>query len=240
MLLLAGFCGVTADVLLSGPLADLDWTVHLLVEEYVRGPWWVLSDVLAYAGNQYVLIGSLGLLCILAAIRYRTLRPMLVVLVVCVSLAIIVPGLKIITGRTPPHTEVDLVFTSHTEYPSGHAVNAIVIWGTFLELVRATSRQVERLLPPRVRDVLIALATAAGGLGMVGMDYHWLTDVYAGWMLGAAMFIAFLGWDPFRPIRNQRDAGIQLARGRMPPTSPPRVVPNPRDPRRARRSPDRS
>ncbi len=210
-LLLAGFVAVTADVLASGPLTRLDWAVHLFVEKHVQGLWWQLSDLAARAGGEWVLTVPLAVLSLVAAIRYRSVRPLAIVFVVCVTLVVVVPGIKILTGRTPPAEGVDLVFTDETEYPSGHAVNAIVLWGTFLELATSTSRQVQRLLPPRRRYVLVALAAGAAGLGMVGMDYHWLTDALAGWMLGAAMYIGLLAWDPFRPLREKREAGGKTA-----------------------------
>lgn len=203
--LLAGFASVTADVLLSGPLTRLDWAVHVFVERQMHRPWWWwLARILKLAGHQVVLTAPLGALCLFAAIRYRTWRPVLVVFLVAGALAVIVPGLKILTGRTPPNEEVDLVFTGETEYPSGHAVNAIVLWGAFLELARSTFRRVARWAPPRRRNALIAAAAAAAGLGMVALDYHWLTDVLAGWMLGTAMLVGLLRWDPFGPIAERR------------------------------------
>lgn len=249
-LLLTGFIAVTVDVLLSGPLTRLDWAVHLFVEEYARGVWWLASDVSAYAGgNQYLLVAALGVLCLGIAARYRTLRPVVIVFGVCVVLAIVIPGLKELTGRTPPRFGYDEVFTDETEYPSGHALNGIVLWGLLLELARSASRRVERMVPPWLRNTVLVVTAAAGGLGMVGMDYHWLSDVFAGWLLGAAMFVTLLGREPLRPIRDRRDAdrtprlptgkaGVNAAR-MPPPALRPGAAKSPGR-RRASRSPDRS
>lgn len=80
-MLLAGFAAVTADVLLSGPLTRIDWAVHVFVEDRLRHPWWErLNGILATAGDQYVLVGALGALCLFAAARHRSLRPVLAVL----------------------------------------------------------------------------------------------------------------------------------------------------------------
>lgn len=211
-LLLAGFAAITADVLASGPLTRLDWATHLFVQQQLQHAWWWwLASIVKHGGNEWILVPLLGALCVFAAVRYRTVRPLLVVFFVCGAIAVVIPGLKIITGRTAPHTGVDWVFTSGTEFPSGHALNAIVILGTFLELAAAISRSVERRLPPRRRYLIIVVAAAAGGLGMLALDYHWLTDVLAGWLLGAAGYIALLAWDPFRPLREARDKNLRAA-----------------------------
>lgn len=209
VLLAAAFVAVTADVFVSGPLTRMDWTTHLYVQDQLgHSWWWWLASVLQRAGDERIALPALSVICLLVAWRYRSFRPLVLTFVVCVSIVIIVPAIKIGVGRTAPHTGVDWVLTAGREYPSGHAVNAIMLWGTFLELAASGSRRVARLLGPRRRYGIVALAAAAGGLGMLGLDYHWLTDVVAGWLLGAAMYVAALWIDPFRPLRQRRDAGL--------------------------------
>ncbi|MGH3319675.1 MAG: phosphatase PAP2 family protein [Streptosporangiaceae bacterium] len=224
LLLLAGFCAVTADVLLHGPLTRLDWNAHTWIGGHVEGPWWWLFYVLAQAGREAVLTVPLAVVSLVAAFRHRSPRPLVLAFVVCVSLVIIVPGIKILVGRTAPGSGVDLVFTMGREFPSGHATNAIMICGAFLELLVSLHPRVASALTVRRRRALVVLATAAAGVGMIGLDYHWITDALAGWLLGAAMYIPLIALDPFRPLRIS--AGIEPGRGSRPQPAAPRPPPN--------------
>jgi membrane-associated phospholipid phosphatase len=91
------------------------------------------------------------------------------------SLAMTVAG-KQIFGRARPDV-------SSPAFPSGHSLNAIVIAGIVAYLL---------ILRQETRWARIATATAAAffavtmGLSRVYLGHHWLTDVIAAWMLGAA------------------------------------------------------
>jgi membrane-associated phospholipid phosphatase len=206
--LLAGVALVTWDVLSYGPLTRLDWATHLYVEKHVRGAWWWLCYAGSLMGNEWVLYVPLGLTSLIAAAWHRSLRPLAVTAGVCIWLVLFIPLFKIEVSRSWPRSGVDLMFyPGGSEFPSGHDVNAIVIWGLFLELLASSSRRAARWLPVRTRRWLVVVATVAAGLGMVGLDYHWLSDVLAGWMLGAAIFIAILALDLLRPLREETAAG---------------------------------
>lgn len=202
--LLVGVALVTWDVLSYGPLTRLDWWTHLYVATNVHGGWWWLCDLPTFLGNQWVLLTPLGVLSLCTAARYRSLRPLAVPAGVCIWLLIFVPLFKDAISRSWPRSGVDLMFyPGGSEFPSGHAINAIVIWGMFLELLAATSHA-DRWLSERARRWLTAAVTGIAGLGMVGVDYHWLSDVFAGWLLGAAIYVVFLALDFFRPLREVR------------------------------------
>lgn len=196
--LFAGTAAVTADVVFRGPLQRLDQVVSdWLPPPPGTGPWWFWW-LLARMGNQYVLIPPLGVCCLLAAARLRSFRPIVVTFLTCSTLAILVPAIKIVTGRTAPRSGYDAMFAGGAEYPSGHAVNSIVIWGAALEMAVLAFPVLARWLTTRTRRVLVVGWSAAAGIGMVGLDYHWLTDAIAGWLLGALLFVVLLGLDPFR------------------------------------------
>lgn len=201
-ILVAAFGVVTADVLLGGPLTGLDHVLHGRLEGQTHGAWWRAGYGLAQAGNEYVVIPALGAVCLVAARWRRSLRPVVVTFVVCASLALVVPAIKIVTGRTAPRSGIDAVFAGGAEYPSGHAINAILLWGVTFELLVAAFPVTSRWLTRPVRRVLVTLLGAAAGAGMVMLNYHWLTDALGGWLLGTAMFILFLGLDPFGPLRD--------------------------------------
>lgn len=187
---------VTADVLLRGPLTRLDWTIHLWVDDHSEGALWWFFKVLSLSGQRGVVAVPLGVLSIVLSIRQRSIRPVLAAFLVCIVLAIVVPAFKIATGRTAPGAGYDAVFAGGAEYPSGHAVNGIVLWGMTFEYAWALGGRFGAWFTTPRRRWLTAYTGISAGIGMTGLDYHWLSDVLAGWPLGLAFFIVVLACLP--------------------------------------------
>lgn len=187
---LLGLGLLVTDLALGGPLSEADGALHRWLSGHPHPVLTVISAVLAQAGNEFLLIPALGLLCLATAWRIRSVRPLLAVFAVCVTLAGVVPAVKIATGRTAPRSGVDLWFAGGTEFPSGHAVNAIVLVALFLELLVVGFPGAARWLPPRRRRCAVAALGIAGGVGMVGLAYHWLTDAVGGWLIGVLLYLA--------------------------------------------------
>lgn len=204
--LLAATVAITVDITYRGPLEHLDLALHDWLPPLPGStPWWIWW-ALAQMGNEYVLIPPLGACCLIAAARLRSVRPIVVTFCVCATLALVIPGIKIATGRTAPRSGYDAMFAGGTEFPSGHAVNAIVIWGAALEMLVLAFPVLERWLTLRVRRGVVVVWSAAAGIGMVGLNYHWFSDALAGWLLGTMFFLIFLGLDVFAPLTARRAA----------------------------------
>jgi undecaprenyl-diphosphatase len=91
--------------------------------------------------------------------------------------------LKAEVGR--PRPEGGLVDTSGSSFPSGHAAYSVFyVWLTVTVVVR--------LRPGISRGAAIVttgiVIAALVGLSRVYLDVHYLSDVNAGWALGAAAF----------------------------------------------------
>ena len=69
-------------------------------------------------------------------------------------------------------------------YPSGHVVNAVVIWGTLAWC--AARAQVAHWLQRTLR-LLAVLGPIAVIVGMTLLDYHWSTDFLAGLCIGVIL-----------------------------------------------------
>ncbi|WP_019200795.1 phosphatase PAP2 family protein [Tsukamurella sp. 1534] len=86
--------------------------------------------------------------------------------------------LKVLFGRVRPPIPPRLVEIDSLSFPSGHALNSMVVLGVFAVTVCA--------LTGRRWPLAAALAgTAAIGMSRVYLAAHWMTDVLAGWAVGA-------------------------------------------------------
>jgi undecaprenyl-diphosphatase len=180
VLLLAGFGAVTADMLLGGPLRGADHEVDRLVLAHVpRSVIVACRRYLVLPGQRLVDVPPMAAAAAVLAWRRRQWRPLLVPLVVMVLLALVVPGLKIWTGRTNPLSGRDVLWAGGSEYPSGHEVNAIVVWGMCFALAARLDWPVGRWLTRRRQALLTtAMALWVGCTVMVART-HWLSDVVA-------------------------------------------------------------
>ena len=99
--------------------------------------------------------------------------------------------LKLILERARPPVADHVVPVSSESLPSGHATMSTVVIGTLVALAWSGRRVTERV---------VMLAAAALWVGAVGatrvyLGVHWLSDVLAGWAVGAAwLALCVLAW----------------------------------------------
>ncbi len=196
---------LTADVLSRGVTNRVDGRMHALIYAHLSygGALRIPSVVLSVTGMRGVVAVPLILAAILAARRHGSLRPVIVVAILGVGLAVGVYLLKQGVGRTAPTSGSDKLHAGGQSYPSGHAVNAIVGWGLLLEYAASLGGRLERILTVRRRRIATAVIGAAAGFGMLGQDYHWSTDVIAGWLIGAGVLMVVLAMGPIKPAPAQ-------------------------------------
>lgn len=117
-------------------------------------------------------------------LAWRQWTPAVLVLVAATgSLAMTVVG-KAAVGRVrPPLADAVPPFESSPAFPSGHALNAVVLAGivSYL-LVRRQHRRWVRVTTITAAAVFALLM----GLSRVYLGHHWLTDVLVSWTLGLA------------------------------------------------------
>lgn len=204
--LLVGFVLVTADVLLDGPLRRADLPVSAWLSAHVHGPMWGFARVLAGTGQRRLAVIPLGAATVMAAWRRRSWRPVLLTVGVLVVLNFAVGGIKDEVGRTGPG-RTDHVLSGGTEYPSGHTINGVVLWGVALRLLRDVGTGVAaRLTPRRLWFLAVAMGFAAGA-GVLLINWHWLSDVIAGWLLGPpALWLALRIYGEPAEQRDESDA----------------------------------
>ncbi len=195
--LAAAFAALTADVLAHGPIRHVDWWLHAQVDGHLHGGFaWVLGTAMSLLGRREIVVVPLVVLAGFAARRYRSLRPLLVSLGVLVGVAIVVLTFKGAVGRVAPSSGRDAIHAGGASFPSGHAIDAVVCWGLVLEFLVSVSQRAERALGRSRRRIITAAVALAAGVGMIVLDYHWFSDVIAGWVLGTLVLWITLAVGP--------------------------------------------
>ena len=116
--------------------------------------------------------------------RDRVWRPLLVTAGALATLGIVVEAFKRWVGRLAPHALVVALHAGGMSFPGGHAANVVLSGGLLLSLARSTraGRRHGRVLLAG----WVAVSTAVG-LASVLVGFHWVSDVAAGWLLGALL-----------------------------------------------------
>lgn len=148
------------------------------------GPWWVeeaAADLTALGGISVLSLFTLLAVSYLLLQRHRGAALRLVLgLIGAVALS---EGLKSVFERERPPVAYQAVETLNASFPSGHALLATVFYlslGTLVAQGLTRRRDKAWVLGAAV---LLALTV---GLTRVYLGAHWLSDVLAGWCVGAA------------------------------------------------------
>ena len=203
LILLLAF--LTANVLANGPLVAVDRRVRSAVHaQATSAAWrWLASGRFAPAqlvtdlGSVKIAGPVLAACAIAVAVRHRSVRPLLVAAAGGVLLAATDIPAKILIGRPGPGY-TSLAPGAWGDFPSGHASTSGVCYGLAALLLTAGPQALPwrgRLSGTAPRRAAVAVTVAICflvGVALVWCDYHWLTDVVAGWTLAA--LIVWIVW----------------------------------------------
>jgi undecaprenyl-diphosphatase len=132
-------------------------------------------------GGRGFLIPLVAVAVTVLLIRRRT-RLAIYLIVAGVGALLLDPSLKTLVGRLRPVVEMPVATAPGNSFPSGHALGSMVTYGALLLVFLPA-------VPPRWRKVAIGVTAAivlAIGITRVGLGVHYVSDVLAGWLLGAA------------------------------------------------------
>jgi membrane-associated phospholipid phosphatase len=145
------------------------------------------TDVMRWVthlGSTVVVIAVLAVTALFVHLRQGNREVWLFVAVIGLGQLTINNLLKLIVDRERPQVH-QLVEAAGTSFPSGHSCAAAASWAAVaLLLGRGRSRNVRAALAAGAVLVAVAVATSRSLLGV-----HWLTDVFAGVMLGWGWFL---------------------------------------------------
>jgi undecaprenyl-diphosphatase len=179
---------LTGNVLAHGPLVSLDQHIRDVVQGRATSPAWRWlgasphspAHLVSELGRIDVAVPVLALTAVMLAIRRHMVRPVVAAAIgVALVLATVIPA-KILIGRVGPGLTT---VGPHGlgVFPSGHTTAACVCYSLAVLMIVAGQPDWVRGLAMGGLAVLWLLVGAA----LVWCDYHWFTDVVAGWALSA-------------------------------------------------------
>jgi membrane-associated phospholipid phosphatase len=186
---------LTANVLTDGPMIAVDRRIRAVVQAHANAAEWrwighgahAPAQLVTQLGNSQVTVPVLIVCALLVAVRYRSPRPLVAAVCGVLLLLAIVVSAKILTDRAGPGLP-PVAFGHIGVFPSGHTTTAGVCLGLSALLLAAD-------LPDRARRAVVAVMVALCflvGVALIWCDYHWFTDVVAGWALTPLIVMASL------------------------------------------------
>ncbi|GAB1693291.1 phosphatase PAP2 family protein [Krasilnikovia sp. M28-CT-15] len=178
-----------------------------------------LTEVSSFGGRPFML--PLVVLAVLVLLIRRRIRLAIYLVVAGTGALLLDPSLKTLVGRVRPIVDVPVAVAPGNSFPSGHALGSMVVYGALLLVFLPA-------VPRRGRPYFagaIALTVSAIGFSRAALGVHYLSDVLAGWLLGAA----WLGVTAyaFRVWRRSAGAAVPpLAEG-LEPEAAPQLRPTP-------------
>jgi membrane-associated phospholipid phosphatase len=186
---------LTANVLVHGPLVAVDERIRDAMQAQANSATWHWlghgryspAQLLVDLGNNQVALPVLAVCALVAAAWHRSPRPLIAAVTgVVLLLGIVVPAKILITRAGPglppvPHGSMGV-------FPSGHTSTSSVCLGLAALLLAGG-------LPGTARRAVTAtMATLCFlvGTALIWCDYHWFTDVLAGWALSALIVMTAL------------------------------------------------
>ncbi len=174
-LLSVGLIFLLDQVIFGGPIVRLDHAVRGWAHREplpVIGP--VAQVVADLAYPPFVLFLMLVVVAVVSA-RRHSWRPLTGGVITAVILTVVVLAAKHLVGRTGPEGFGALA------WPSGHTTTAVVVCGVVAGLVPGKRRH--------LAAVVAVLLPILVGVAMVLRNYHWASDVLAGWLLGPLVLV---------------------------------------------------
>lgn len=179
-----------------------------------------IAEILDDFGRRVFVLPLMIVVLLFVVRRLHSWRPLILGLGAFVAASVAVGLLKLVTARTSPRLGggefgVPELIDSIGLYPSGHAANAVVAWGAivyFASLGWAWSARTTALASVGVVLIVIILGVASSYL-----QYHWVSDLIAGALVGASALFGAIAIDQkFRAPKTDKSLGPRRLRNEGP------------------------
>ncbi len=199
--LFAGYLYITYQVLTNGFLIRIDRELNNLEHPRFTGTVGFIIRRLDDLGLRSVSGISLLIVALYISKRFRTWRPINLGLLSFISLNVVVGAFKYGLGRTKPRDGLDILHAGGMSYPSGHASNAIFIWGVVAYLIYRYAH-VDRY-NGRLASAGVGLLSLTVCVVSLLRNTHWFLDLFGGLLLGGALLVLIIAIDRFFPSDSQ-------------------------------------
>ncbi|PRY20202.1 phosphatase PAP2 family protein [Pseudosporangium ferrugineum] len=208
------------------PLYRADQRVADTLNAWVAGKDLLLAALrgLTDFGGHTILMRVLVLATAYLLIR-RQVRLAAYVVVTALGALILDPTLKLLVGRLRPVVDMPVAFAPGMSFPSGHALGSFVSYGVLVLVFMPA-------VPRRWRTPFVSVAVllvAVVGFTRIALGVHHISDVLAGWLLGAAWLAITAG--AFRQWHGDGRAGIGDAGAGLAPEARDELRPAPAEDR---------
>ena len=190
-------------------LAGLGWALGVLTQDVAGHDDWVHFDgpvlrwfvrhrepwltgvfkVVTNLGNDRLLLAISLAVAVFVWRRRRTFRPVVFALTTFAGAETLYRLIKDLTDHARPATAFALGHFRGSAFPSGHTTMAVAMWGAIALMLSPAVRMWSNRVALWTAAVVIA---AVVGVTRLYLGAHWLTDVLAGWTLGAAWLTAVI------------------------------------------------
>lgn len=187
LLVAVPFALLLVQVRRSGPLLSVDRGVATTLHSAVRGHETTITALKAITaiGTLYGL-GTMTLIGLLIVARARRWRLAAFLLATSLGGWALNNSIKAVVGRERPTFDDPFAHARGLSFPSGHAMNSVVVIGALVVVFLPAARPARR----RVICVAAALLALLIGFTRLALGVHYVTDVTAGFILGAAWLTA--------------------------------------------------
>ena len=193
--LFTGFLAITYQAVNYGPVTEIDRFFNNLDHPKFSG----LSNFVIRRLDDLGLRSVSGIALLIVAIyisrKFKTWRPINLGILSFLSLNLVVGAFKVGLGRTKPRDGLDLFDAGGMSYPSGHASNAIFIWGVIAYLIYRYAN-VNRYRGRLASAGVGLLATTVCVVSLV-RNTHWFSDLFGGLLLGGALLVLIVAIDRY-------------------------------------------
>ncbi|MSW39548.1 MAG: phosphatase PAP2 family protein [Actinobacteria bacterium] len=193
--LFTGFLAITYQAVKYGPVTEIDRFFNDLDHPKFSG----LSNFIIRRLDDLGLRSVSGIALLIVAIyisqKFKTWRPINLGILSFLSLNLVVGAFKVGLGRTKPRDGLDLFDAGGMSYPSGHASNAIFIWGVIAYLIYRYAN-VNRYRGRLASAGVGLLATTVCVVSLV-RNTHWFSDLFGGLLLGGALLVLIIAIDRY-------------------------------------------
>ena len=181
--------GAVISYVVAGDAARVDDAVLAFFVRH-REPWLTtIMKGITSLGSSAVLIGVVAALGALWWVKRRSWRPLLMLTGAYAGADVLFRVVKALTGRDRPPASQAIGHFTGLAFPSGHATQAVAVWGMVAALVAVGSVR----WSTKVTGWAVAVVVAGlVGVSRLYLGAHWLTDVLGGWALGAVWLAVLL------------------------------------------------